>query len=124
MPKRITSKNSIICFSSFSAPSLIVLLLSLLTSPEGDHNIRVTVSKMSALSRQDRPCYNGPDYGYQEYVKLAELVREKFGCMSPFIPERFRGGTQLCRNQTKVGSGSRSLKKLEILLSTKYECLY
>lgn len=83
---------------------------------------------MSALSTQDRPCYNGPDYGYQEYVKLAELVKEKFGCMSPFIPERFRGDTQLCRNQTKGGRRSRkqlnSLKKLEMLLSTKYECLF
>ena len=31
---------------------------------------------MSALSRLDRPCYTGQDYGHQEYIKLAELLKE------------------------------------------------
>ena len=44
----------------------------------GDHNIRVSLSKTSALNTVSRPCYEGNDYGDQEYHKLVQLVKEGF----------------------------------------------
>ena len=43
----------------------------------GDHYIHLTTSKNSALSTASRPCYEGNDYGDQEYFKLVQLVKER-----------------------------------------------
>ena len=45
---------------------------------EGYHFLRLTTSKSAALTRESRPCYEGQDYGDQEYIKLVLLVKESF----------------------------------------------
>ena len=44
----------------------------------GKHSIRVSLSKTSALNTVSRPCYEGNDYGEQEYIKVVQLVKEGF----------------------------------------------
>ena len=43
---------------------------------EGYHLLQLKTSKSSALSRGSRPCYEGQDYGDQEYLKLVQLLEE------------------------------------------------
>ena len=45
---------------------------------EGYHLLQLKTSKSSALTRGSRPCYEGKDYGDQEYLKLVQLVKESF----------------------------------------------
>ena len=78
---------------------------------EGHHYFLLTTSKSSALTRGSRPCYDGEDYGDQEYLKLVQIVEEKFGCMSPFIPRKYRPGLGLCRNQTTARILNQFLKR-------------
>ena len=53
---------------------------------EGYHLLQLKTSKSSALTRGSRPCYEGKDYGDQEYLKLVQVLEESFqDCrVSPF----------------------------------------
>ena len=59
----------------------------------------VTVSKSQNLDTASRPCYDGDDYTDQEYLKLGEIIKEKFQCTSPFIPKHLRQGLTICKDQ-------------------------
>ena len=52
----------------------------------GDHNIRVSLSKTSALNTVSRPCYEGNDFGHQEYLRLVQLVKEGFTSLRDHYP--------------------------------------
>ena len=58
----------------------------------------VTVSKSKNLDTDSRPCYDGDDYTDQEYLKLGEIIKEKFQCTSPFIPKHLRQGLSICKD--------------------------
>ena len=62
----------------------------------------VTVSKSQNLNTASRPCYDGDDYTDQEYLKLSEIIKEKFQCTSPFIPKHLRRGLDICKDK-KMG---------------------
>ena len=62
----------------------------------------VTVSKSQNLDTASRPCYDGDDYTDQEYLKLSEIIKEKFQCTSPFIPKHLRRGLDICKDK-KMG---------------------
>ena len=59
----------------------------------------VTVSKSQNLDTTSRPCYDGDDYTDQEYLKLGEIIKEKFQCTSPFVPKHLRQGLTICKDQ-------------------------
>ena len=59
----------------------------------------VDVSKSNNLNTASRPCYDGDDYTDQEYLKLQQIIKEKFQCTSPFIPKHLRLGLNLCRDK-------------------------
>ena len=59
----------------------------------------VTVSKSKNLDTESRPCYDGDDYTDQEYLKLGEIIKEKFQCTSPFIPKHLRQGLEICKDK-------------------------
>ena len=62
----------------------------------------VTVSKSKNLDTESRPCYDGDDYTDQEYLKLGEIIKEKFQCTTPFIPKHLRQGLEICKDK-KMG---------------------
>ena len=62
----------------------------------------VTVSKSQNLDTASRPCYDGDDYTDQEYLRLGEIIKEKFQCTSPFIPKHLRQGLDICKDK-KMG---------------------
>ena len=62
----------------------------------------ITVSKSMNLDTDSRPCYDGDDYTDQEYLKLGQIIKEKFQCTSPFIPEHLRLGLSICQDN-KMG---------------------
>ena len=62
----------------------------------------VTVSKSKNLDTASRPCYDGDDYTDQEYLKLGEIIKEKFQCSSPFIPKHLRHGLDICKDNSKA----------------------
>ena len=57
----------------------------------------ITVSKSQNLDSASRPCYEGEDYTDQEYLKLGEMIKERFQCTSPFIPRHLRLGLHICK---------------------------
>ena len=59
----------------------------------------VTVSKSVSLDTVHHPCYPGQDYTDQEYLKLGQIIKEKFHCTSPFIPRQARHGADICRER-------------------------
>ena len=59
----------------------------------------VTVSKSQNLDTASRPCYDGDDYTDQEYLRLGEIIKEKFQCTSPFVPKHLRQGLTICKDQ-------------------------
>ena len=62
----------------------------------------VTVSKTINLNTAERPCYEGSDYNDQEYLRLAELMREKLNCSTPFVPKHLRLGLPVCPDNGKI----------------------
>ena len=59
----------------------------------------ITVSKSQNLNSDDRPCYDGADYTDQEYLKLGEIIKERFQCTAPFVPRHLRLGLAICRDE-------------------------
>ena len=54
------------------------------------------------LDSRDRPCYEGDDYTDQEYLRMGEILKEKFHCTSPSIPKHLRHGLHICTDE-KIG---------------------
>ena len=44
----------------------------------GYHSIQLTTSRDIALNRGSRSCYKGKDYTEQEYIKLDNIIQERF----------------------------------------------
>ena len=73
--------------------------------PAGKNVVEVTVEKTVDLDQKDRPCYdpaenNNVSFGEHDYQILAQKIREKFNCTTLFIPEKFRSGAEICKNET------------------------
>ena len=47
-----------------------------LTFLDGKKKYEMRVSKTINLNTVERPCYEGEDYNDQEYLQLAEIIRE------------------------------------------------
>ena len=53
------------------------------------HNIQLTISKDVALNRKFRPCYDGENYGEQEYQRLSSIIKESLALSLQSIFTRF-----------------------------------
>ena len=62
----------------------------------------MTVSKTINLNTAERPCYDGPDYNEQEYLRMVELMREKLNCTTPYVPKHLRLGLPVCPDNEKI----------------------
>lgn len=63
--------------------------------------MEVTTSKFQDLNSKYRSCYDGDNYSDAEDSELGKLIKEEFGCTSPFIDPKDRHGAEICRDQTK-----------------------
>ena len=75
--------------------------------PAGKNVVEVTVEKTVDLDQKNRPCYdpaknNNVSFGEHDYRVLAHKIMEKFNCTTLFIPEEFRLGAEICKNETRL----------------------
>ena len=63
--------------------------------------MEVTTSKTQDLNRKNRPCYDGENYTDAEDYELGRLIKEKFGCTSPYIDPKNRHGAEICKDQAE-----------------------
>ena len=73
----------------------------------------MTVSKTINLNTAERPCYEGSDYNDQEYLRLVELMRDRFNCTTPFLPKHLRLGLPVCADND-VGRQAQDLLRTRV----------
>ena len=70
---------------------------------DGHHEVLVTIDKTIDVNQPDKPCYDpadheGEPYGEHDYRQLNKIILARFNCTTPFIPQQFRAGDEICTN--------------------------
>ena len=81
------------------------------------HIIDVRVSKKEDLNTVSTPCYDGDHFIQAESEKIGLALRNNFNCTSPFIPDNYKQGMQLCKNAS-IGKMAQNFIKSTGLFST------